>query len=249
MRERSESIRSFIHLLPAAVVFLVAIVAAHTSAQTPHSFDPNDEKACVGAIGPFPKDNSDPSGKSYLIDCAKADMAAEKTELNRIRRAEAEKSKAENAAFTALLTAFETYKPLQLELTVKGCGVGNGCEAYAFEEEAQTNYEFLNILKGFNGSGFPSYSANDLVEADTTLNVRYQEALRSSAKEPCPYGDEEKELCVPQIEIRTMERAWIRYRDAWAAFSAVKWPQVSAGSLRAYLTLQKIRTGWGGAVF
>jgi uncharacterized protein YecT (DUF1311 family) len=240
--------RSFIPIITAAAAFLLAITTAHAPAQVPQSFNPDDEKACERAIGPFPDDGSI-TDRSWGYECSESDINAEKAEIEVLSRVEARKSKAENVAFTALLSGFERYEILQLKLFEKGCGGGVGCGAIATQEEAQTNYEFLNMLKGFKTSGFPSYSAKDLAEADATLNKHYQEALKSSAEDPCPYGAEEKELCVPQIEIRTMERAWIRYRDAWVAFGAIKWPQVPTESLRTYLTLRKIRAGWGVATY
>ena len=36
--------------------------------------------------------------------------------------------------------------------------------------------------------------------------------------------------------IRTAQRAWLRYRDAWLAFARIRYPQLNADSLRAALT-------------
>jgi hypothetical protein len=240
---RFEPMRSLILLIMGSIVFLVAIAAASGSAQIPQSFDPNDEKACEHAVGPR-EDDSKMTELSSTLDCAEWDIRTEKAEFDVLRKNETSAGKTESNAFNALLAAFERYKALHLRLFENGCGGGNACPALTVQEEARANYEFLNIAEGFKKDGFPTYSAIDLADADATLNKDYQRALANYSKDPCPNVDDGKGLCVSQTEVRGMERAWIRYRDAWVAFASSKWPHLSADCMRTYLTLQQTRVGW-----
>ena len=46
--------------------------------------------------------------------------------------------------------------------------------------------------------------------------------------------------------IRDAQRAWLRYRDAFLAFAALRYPQVTRDSLSAWLTEKRTKMLEGG---
>ncbi|MGC2620496.1 MAG: lysozyme inhibitor LprI family protein [Acidobacteriaceae bacterium] len=97
------------------------------------------------------------------------------------------------------------------------------------------------MAEGFREHGFPDYTAQQAAAGDAQLNRDYEQPIAAA---PADCGNEDG--CVARPAMREMERAWIRYRDAWVAFWAVRWPRVSADSWRVYLTLQRIAMGGDG---
>jgi uncharacterized protein YecT (DUF1311 family) len=231
-------------LVSIAVALALGCAGTTVHAQTQLSFDQNidqkpnvKEMVCDKELAP-PEDDSISAALSWTLQCADLDLRIEKNEFASLSKAAKKGSKDERDAYNALVNAFESYRRLHVEIETKGCGGGNGCPAYMAQEEAQCNYEFLRMAEGLRGSGFPSFSAHEFSAADAALNAAYKQELPDHSAQ-CPHVDtDEFDACVSRSEFVAMERAWIRYRDAWVAYGAIKWPTVSANSWRAYLTLQ-----------
>ena len=75
----------------------------------------------------------------------------------------------------------------------------------------------------------PAFTHAQFVAADAKLNQVYRKALAEA-------GPPESVGAVQKEGIRDAQRAWLRYRDAFLAFAAVKYPQVARDSLAAWLT-------------
>lgn len=231
-------------LIGFAVTMVLLSASATSRAQTWRSFDQNiagdpnvHEKLCDKELGK--PDGSVSDGRSWELDCAGLDIKIENSEFAALRRAAEKGSNAERETYNTLVNAFESYKKLRLDLFTRGCGGGNGCPAYMEQEEAQSNYVFLYMAEGFRGAGFPSFSAVEAAKADAALNAAYQQFMPDFPVQ-CPptHAQMIEDVCVPRSEYRDMERAWIRYRDAWVAYGAIKWPDVTPDSWRAYLAKQ-----------
>jgi hypothetical protein len=209
--------------IAAAMVLLGA--GATTPAQIWRSFDPNlAQTSCEKELAP-PQDDA-ASKRNWAIDCADLDIKIEQSEFDMLSSAAEKGSKAEQNAYNALVSAFETFKRLDLDIQSEECGEGSDCDAMVAQIEAQRNYEFLLMAEGFRGAGFPSFSAGQADEADAELNDLYRQSNLDQ-----------------DAELQAMEITWVRYRDAWVAYGAIKWPEVTADSWRAYLTLQHIGPG------
>ncbi len=83
----------------------------------------------------------------------------------------------------------------------------------------------------------PYYTDADSRRADADLNRTYRQALKASDEYFTKVGLDTGE---PRTErLHDTERAWLKYREAWVAFGALRWPQVSAVSWRTWLTRQR----------
>jgi len=228
-----------------AVLYIATNFATPASAQKLKSFDPT-LGACEKAVGQ-PEDDSIIAARGWIVRCGDLDKDIENSEFATLHASEAKASKTESAAYAALITAFEKYRVLELELFEKGCGGGNSCSSELIQEEARINYGFLIMAEGFRNAGFPAFSENEFADADAALNRAYKESMSKYPSTCAPQGSENyDQFCTSRLDLRAMERAWIGYRDAWVTFGGIKWPQIPADTWRAYLTRDRVKHGGDG---
>jgi uncharacterized protein YecT (DUF1311 family) len=138
-------------------------------------------------------------------------------------------SEAQRRAFAPLQQAEQAYahaRAEEIDLT------GSARGAFAVTAEEQVNEEFLRTLDQLEGSAAPDLTHAQFEAADGELNRVYRELMRAEHFD-CPG-------CVTAEGIRAAQRAWLRYRDAFLAFAAVRYPQLQRDSLSALLTRQRI---------
>jgi uncharacterized protein YecT (DUF1311 family) len=112
-------------------------------------------------------------------------------------------------------------------ISAERCG-----RALVIDHEQQLEDEFVGMLAALEMGQVPSASASDFTAADAQLNAAYRRVML--AKDPVSGT-------VTKSGIHTAQLAWLRYRDAWVAFAAVKYPSIAADSLRAWLTRQRTK--------
>ncbi|MEA3018182.1 MAG: hypothetical protein QOI38_2904 [Sphingomonadales bacterium] len=136
---------------------------------------------------------------------------------------------AELEAFGPLQQAFEAYVEAHAEGEVDMSGTLRNALYIGAQEALRT--EFLEMLRHLEGRTAPVASAAQFRAADADLNRAYREALRAVASEP--------DGTVTADGIRAAQRAWLRYRDAFVAFAAVKSPRLPRDSVAAWLTWRR----------
>ena len=83
---------------------------------------------------------------------------------------------------------------------------------------------------------------------DRVLNTTYREVRAELQARPLLQGYDLFGT-VNADGVRDTQRAWLRYRDAWVAFAATRWPDTAGDAWRAWLTdtrtaaLETIRGG------
>jgi hypothetical protein len=224
-----------------AVSITITLAGANgISAQKTQSFDPESDQMCTQAVGVQRADEDGIEWRIWQIQCAKVDLGREEKEFAALSAAETGTSKPECDAFHELM-AFAVFKKLYLAIESTLCNGGTGCGVESAQKEASINYQFLLIAQGFRKNGFPTYSASDFATADQQLNTAYKNVLTRQPDTCSLVGSNDFGNCVSRSQWREMERAWIRYRDAWVAFGSFKWPQISPETLKTHLTLQQMR--------
>jgi uncharacterized protein YecT (DUF1311 family) len=136
---------------------------------------------------------------------------------------------AKRAAFAPLRQAFEAYVEAHAEGEVDMSGTLRNALYIGAQEALRA--EFLGMLRHLEARTAPVSSAAQYRAADTDLNLAYREALRAVQGE--------RDGTVTADGIRDAQRAWLRYRDAFVAFAAVKYPRLSRDSVAAWLTRQR----------
>jgi hypothetical protein len=135
-------------------------------------------------------------------------------------------------ARTAFLTAHSFEQP----------AVNAGQERESITESNDADRVWLRALTAIEAGSPPPgvMDAADFSSADADLNAAFKTALTSTTQN-CPAtppsGDPP---CVSPAIVRTAQRAWLRYREAWVQMGAARWPEVSADKWRSWLTVERI---------
>ncbi|MDB5693716.1 MAG: hypothetical protein JWO81_2779 [Alphaproteobacteria bacterium] len=136
----------------------------------------------------------------------------------------------EKQAFAALQRAHAAFVEAHGSGEVDMSGTARGAMEIAAEETARD--EFAELLQNFVAGRMPAVSHARFAAADARLNQAYRKALAEAGPDS---GTVTKEA------IRDAQRAWLRYRDAFLAFAAIKFPSASRDSLAAWLTDKRTR--------
>ena len=137
---------------------------------------------------------------------------------------------AEKQAFARLRTAHSAYVEAHGSGEVDLTGTARGAMVVGAEEALrEALVEVLERLR--SGRALPT-PAGRLRAEDSALNAAYRTRLREVAE-----GGEFSGMTAASI--RTAERAWLRYRDSFLAFAAIKFPRVPRAGLAAWLTRQR----------
>jgi uncharacterized protein YecT (DUF1311 family) len=84
------------------------------------------------------------------------------------------------------------------------------------------------MLQRLESGRAPRFTAGQLRTEDLQLNQAYQARLADERQYDAPG--------ISPDSIQNAQRAWLRYRDAFLAFAAVKYPRVTRDSLAAWIT-------------
>jgi uncharacterized protein YecT (DUF1311 family) len=140
-------------------------------------------------------------------------------------------SAAEKQAFARLRSAHEAYAEAHGSGEVDLGGTAGAAIRIAAEESIRD--ELVEVLERLrSGRALPAAAARLRAE-DSALNAAYRARLKEAANA----GDHPG--AVIPAGIRTAERAWLRYRDSFLAFAAIKFPRVPRAELAAWLTRQR----------
>jgi hypothetical protein len=88
--------------------------------------------------------------------------------------------------------------------------------------------QYADMLQRLEAGRAPRFTSGQLRTEDLNLNQAYQARLA-----------DERQFDAPGISpesIQNAQRAWLRYRDAFLAFAAVKYPRVARDRLAAWIT-------------
>ena len=140
---------------------------------------------------------------------------------------------AQHSALAALHKAADAYFDSASRAEEDMGGTARG--ALAVDAYEQLDIALLRDVERFETGARPDEKATDFTAADKALNAAYRRtlaALDASKKENAfgEYGTIRSE------GVRETERLWLRYRDAWVAFAATRYPDTAANAWRAWLS-------------
>jgi uncharacterized protein YecT (DUF1311 family) len=118
--------------------------------------------------------------------------------------------------------------------------VGTLHDWYAIDVAESVRNEFFADLEKVEAGHLPAGTENDYKDADVELNQVYSQKLaedEDNAAETAKgsYTEEAKKMAADEPEnLRSLERAWLKYRDAWIDFAQLRYPSADR---YAWLTL------------
>jgi hypothetical protein len=101
--------------------------------------------------------------------------------------------------------------------------------------EERLKDELLAMIRALEAGKSPRFSAGQAKAADAALNAGYRAFLSSEEVG----GDHPGAITAEGV--RDAQRAWLRYRDAFIAFAAVKYPKVPRDSIVAWVTQKRTK--------
>ena len=105
----------------------------------------------------------------------------------------------------------------------------------AFEALDRT---LLDDIARFEAGERPAQKAADFARVDKALNEEYRKTLAKLDAGKAHDGFGEYGTIAPE-GVRTAQRSWLRYRDAWLRFAAARWPKTPADAWKAWLMTER----------
>ena len=116
---------------------------------------------------------------------------------------------------------------------------GTAAAEFATRRQARLREEFMQAaLDAFKGK-LPAVSPEQFAEGDRQLNARYQSLMTTPSAQP-DAPDRIGESTIAHKDVREVERLWLAYRDAFAAFGATLGSVPDPTAIKATLTSQRI---------
>ncbi|QCR36967.1 lysozyme inhibitor LprI family protein [Nissabacter sp. SGAir0207] len=143
---------------------------------------------------------------------------------------------ADRQALQPLQQALQEYANASADHEVDLSGTARA--AFQVEQRQHLLQQFDQLLHALEHQSLPVASARHYRAADAELNRVYR-LVMAIAPTPGEGADHLPSMTVTKSGIRDTQRRWLRYRDAWLAFAAQKYPAVKPESLLTLLTRQR----------
>ena len=129
-------------------------------------------------------------------------------------------------ALDQVLEALGLFASQRAEWETDLSGTARG--ALAFEAKSAEMQRFMGDIERFEKGQLPGCTAKQSASVDARLNQAYQSLMRAAPEDPaegfpCKSG------------LRTSQRAWLRYRDAWVALWRARYPKGNLQCLETHL--------------
>ncbi len=137
------------------------------------------------------------------------------------------------ASFLALRVSWRAFHDAYDALDAGICDGGTGCGPITEGDDLNMTESWLTALQALRAGKAPASAADPskFSKLDHALNVKYQENLNEYKAD-----DISPDCCTAQV--RAAGRAWLKYREAWVRFGALRWPALPADQWRAWQTAE-----------
>lgn len=142
---------------------------------------------------------------------------------------------AERAQFVPLLAAMEAFASSSSENEVDLTGTARN--SFTWDRDQAVRDQFVQLLDALQSARLPASSEAGYQNADAQLNRVYRQIMAIEAEDSGHIDSG----TVTQSDIRKAQRSWLRYRDAWIAFSAITYPKIQASSVKTELTRKRVK--------
>ena len=132
----------------------------------------------------------------------------------------------QRTAYEPLRRAFEEFVAASKAGDLARAGTSHASLSNRLEQGLRD--QFADMLQRLESGRAPRFTAAQFRTEDLQLNQAYQARLADERQYDAPG--------ISPDSIQHAQRAWLRYRDAFLAFAAVKYPRVGRDQLAAWLT-------------
>jgi hypothetical protein len=133
-------------------------------------------------------------------------------------------------SFLALSSAWQAFHKAYGIMDAALCDGGTGCGPITEDDDLTMTASWLAALKDLQNGVAPAADTapSTFSQLDRNLNAKYRDSLSE-------LGGCEDDHC-PAAQIRSADRAWLKYREAWVQFGTLRWPSITADQWRAWQT-------------
>jgi uncharacterized protein YecT (DUF1311 family) len=117
---------------------------------------------------------------------------------------------------------------------------GTAAAAFATQRQARLREQFMQAALDAVSGKLRAASPEGFAEADRELNTRYQSLMTTPSAQPGA-PDRIGQSTISHKDVREVERLWLAYRDAFAAFGAALGAAADPDAIKATLTGQRVR--------
>ncbi len=160
---------------------------------------------------------------------------AEKARIAQLKMVTSRWSAPQRNAFVKLKEAMEKFAEARGNNETDMSGTARA--AMAITSEAAEKDLFLNDIKQLENGNPPSFTEQQFKSEDKRLNEVYQQLMHVRI------DDDQSGLggtTISKADVRSTQKIWLGYRDAFVAFGIVRYPDVKAESWKALLTKRRI---------
>jgi hypothetical protein len=136
------------------------------------------------------------------------------------------------ASFLALRSAWRAFHDAYGIMDGDICDGGTGCGPITEGDDLTMTASWVSALKDIQEGKAPALGINrpTFTQVERNLNTKYQERLNE-------FKDCETQNCFA-TQVRDADRAWLKYREAWVRFGALRWPAIPADQWRAWQAVE-----------
>lgn len=152
---------------------------------------------------------------------------------------------AQKAAFMALQFVARTY--FHLHETEEVDFAGSAGRAFEIEDFVHRENILLRDIDALEADKVPESTAGAAQRADAHLQAVYHRVLANPALQPSPPDPLLHNVPMTHLGtitsqgIRVDQALWLSYRDAWTHFAAAVKPSLAPGTVRAWITEQRVQ--------
>ena len=187
---------------------------------------------------PAELDLCDDITSGYMMGfCAEREASARAREHEQLwARLQSSWGEADRAAWQVLRRTADDFFQARVEGEVDVSGTARG--AFIVGEQRQLEEDLLASVQAFERGELPRGDAAASKAADAQLNASYR-AARAAAKPENPEDTYGSLGTVMPDAIRDVERAWLKYRDAWVVFGKQRYPSVPPDAWLDFFTRKR----------
>jgi uncharacterized protein YecT (DUF1311 family) len=159
-----------------------------------------------------------------------AEKMAQMDRASKFKTIMASWTEAEKTAFKKLQAASERFTKDRAEKEIDSRGTAGAAEEIG--EKTIQRRDFLESVEKLEKNQAPKYTSAQNKEEDKKLNSLYQ-AIQKLKLDEILAGN------ITLEGVKTTQRAWLSYRDAWVEFAKLKYPKYSSESIAAWFTKKR----------
>jgi uncharacterized protein YecT (DUF1311 family) len=178
------------------------------------------------------------SGVSGAVCASMRERQRERAGAARLKQFSASLQPAARAAFERLRKAQAMFA--QASADNENDMHGTAAVGLAIAARGRLNAEFVHDVGAVAARREPKYGADEYARLDTELNQAYRRLMDMPSKQdgdPGRIGDS----TMTRDGVRATQRAWLRFRDAWAEFLLAAGSPLDPASVKALLTERRTK--------